>query len=112
MRVPSALAQNRIFCRDWDMRTRPLRADPNSRCLRKRAPRESSYCLSASSHHPLLDELDARKPNKLAPFIRFIFDELAETLRRARKARAAHIGKSRLDLRIGQAGIDLLVDPV
>jgi hypothetical protein len=78
------------------MRTRPLQADPNSRYSPKRALGRRAVAIS-SSYHPLLDKLDARKPDKLAPFIRFIFGELAETRRRARKIRAAHIGKSRLD---------------
>ena len=61
----------------------------------------------AGSFRLCAGELDNFRP--LLPFSR---DELAEIRRRTRKRHAAHIGKSRLDLRIGQAGIDLLVELV
>src|SRR5215510_14570942 len=56
--------------------------------------------------------LDVGHPDHLAPLLGFVRDQLAEVSRRARKRRAAQIGKPRLDLGICERGVDLLVAPV
>jgi len=56
--------------------------------------------------------LDVGHPDHLAPLLGFVRDQLAEVSRRARKWRAAQIGKPRLDLGICERGVDLLVAPV
>jgi hypothetical protein len=50
------------------------------------------------------------RPDDLAPLLGFVGDELAEIGRRARKHRAAPVSQPRFDLRISEAGIDLLVE--
>ena len=56
--------------------------------------------------------LDVGRPDHLAPLLGFVGDELAEVGGRARKRRAAEVGEPRLDLGIGEAGVDLLVELV
>src|SRR5258707_2593371 len=56
--------------------------------------------------------LDVGCPNDLGPFLGFIDDELAEIGGRARKYRAAGFSKALLQLGIGQAGVDFLVELV
>src|SRR5436309_15563421 len=56
--------------------------------------------------------LDARKPDDLCPLLGFVGDELAEIGRRACQHHPAEIQKPRLDLRIEEARIDLLVKPI
>src|SRR5215831_11841507 len=56
--------------------------------------------------------LDARELDHLGPLFGFVGDELAELGRRACKHCAAHVRKPRLQLRVGEAGIDLLVELV
>ena len=58
--------------------------------------------------------LDVCRPrtSNLAPLPGFVGDELAEVGRRERKPYVAKVGKPRLDLGIGEAGIDLLVELV
>ena len=56
--------------------------------------------------------LDAGEPDHLAPLLGFVRDELAEVGGRARKHRAAQIGKPRLHLGIGERGVDLPVELV
>ena len=55
--------------------------------------------------------LDVGCPNHLPPFLGFLRDELSEIGGRANKHRAVQVGKPGLDLGIGEAGIDLLVQP-
>jgi hypothetical protein len=55
--------------------------------------------------------LDVRSPDHLAPFLGFIGDELAEVGGRERENVASQVGEPRLDFGIGEAGIDLLVQP-
>src|SRR5262249_16590076 len=54
--------------------------------------------------------LDIGRPDHLAPLLGFVSDELAEVGGRARKHRVAQIGDARLDLDVGEAGIDLAVE--
>ena len=50
--------------------------------------------------------------NHLSPLIGLLGEELAEISRRANKHRAIQVGNSSLDLWIGEASIDLLVQLV
>src|SRR3982750_4498819 len=54
--------------------------------------------------------LDVGRPDHLSPFFGFLSNEPAELSRRADKRRASKIGKPRLYLGIGEAGIDLVVE--
>src|SRR3954468_10357059 len=54
--------------------------------------------------------LDAQRLDHLAPFFRFIGDEFAESGGRARKDWAGELGEPRLDLGIGKARVDLVVE--
>ena len=56
--------------------------------------------------------LDVGRPDHLGPFLGFFRDQLAEVGGRAGKHRAAQVGKPRLELGIGEGGVDLLVEPV
>ena len=56
--------------------------------------------------------LDAGELDHLGPLFGFFRDELAEVGGRAGKRRAAQVGKPRLDLRIGEARVDLPVELV
>src|SRR5262245_12006711 len=58
---------------------------------------------------PGLLRLDVGRPNHLAPLLGFVGDELAEVGRRANKHRAAEVSKPRLQPRIGNTGVNLLV---
>src|SRR5262249_1759468 len=53
---------------------------------------------------------DAHKLHHVAPFLGFVGNELAKIGGRARKHRAAQVGKPRPELGIGKASIDLLVE--
>src|SRR5262249_40062747 len=55
--------------------------------------------------------LDVGRPDHLAPLLGFIGDELAEIDGRAYERRAAEFGEPRLDLGIGEACVDLMVEP-
>src|SRR5262245_13565528 len=54
--------------------------------------------------------LDVCRSHHLAPLLGFVGDELTEIGGRAHKRRASKVGKPRLDLGIGEAGVDLLVE--
>src|SRR5262249_44724740 len=54
--------------------------------------------------------LDVGRADHLAPLLGVLGDELTKIGRRARKRRAAQVGKPRLDLGVGEACIDLLVE--
>jgi hypothetical protein len=56
--------------------------------------------------------LDIGRPNHLAPLLDFVGDELAKVRGRARKRCAPQIGHPRLQLGIGEARIDLIVQLV
>ena len=56
--------------------------------------------------------LDVRRPDHLAPLLGVVGDELAEVGGRARQRRASEVSQLRLDFGIGEACIDLLVEPV
>src|SRR5262245_29176582 len=60
--------------------------------------------------YPASVQLDVSGPDYLAPFLGFVGDELAEVGGRARKRRAAQVGKLRLDFQIGQRGVDLPIE--
>src|SRR5262245_41466797 len=57
-----------------------------------------------------LFRLDVDRPDHLVPLLRFLSYQPAEVSGRARKYSAAQIGKARLELGIGEARIDLLVE--
>src|SRR5882762_8497394 len=73
--------------------------------------RTGDYGIRPRRRSTLL-RLDIGRPDHLAPLLGFVPDQLAEVSRRARKWRAAQIGKPRLDLGIRERGVDLLVEPV
>jgi hypothetical protein len=52
--------------------------------------------------------LDVGRPNNFSPLVGFFGDEFAELGGRTRK-RWVHVGKPRLDLRVGKRGVDLSV---
>jgi hypothetical protein len=56
--------------------------------------------------------LDVGRSDHLAPLLGFIGDEVAEVGGRARNHRAAQVGKPRLDLGVGERGVDFLVELV
>src|SRR6266568_5711137 len=56
--------------------------------------------------------LGARRLDHFAPFIDLLHEELAEISRRAWKHRAAQVGEVRPHLRIGEGGVNLLVEYV
>ena len=56
-----------------------------------------------------LIRLDVRRPDHLAPLLRFVADELAKVSGRKRERVATQVGEPRLVLRIGEASVDLLV---
>src|SRR5215470_8856483 len=55
---------------------------------------------------------DVRRPDHLAPFLGFVCDQFSEIGRRAPENDAAQIGQLGLQLRIGEARIDLRVELV
>jgi hypothetical protein len=70
---------------------------------------------NAANRHALvlgLIRLDVRELHYLGPLLGLIGDEPSEVGGLARKHRAAHVGDRRLDLGIGEAGSDLLVELV
>jgi hypothetical protein len=54
--------------------------------------------------------LDIGGPDHLVPFLGFVGDEPAEVGGRAGERHAAEVGQPRLDLRIGERGVDLGVE--
>jgi len=54
--------------------------------------------------------LDVGSPDHLGPFLGFVGDELTKIGRRARKHRAAQVGKTRLEFGIGESRVDVLVE--
>src|ERR1700704_2726476 len=54
--------------------------------------------------------LDIGRPDHLAPFLGFVSNQLAEVGGRARKHRAAKVGKPRLQLGIGEPRVDRLAE--
>ena len=56
--------------------------------------------------------LDVGRPDHLAPLLGFVGDELAKVGGRASDHRAAEVGKPHLQLRIGEPGIDLIIELV
>ena len=58
----------------------------------------------------LLFRLDVGSPNQLAPFLNFFGNEDPKLGRRAGKNHAAEVGELSLQLGIGEASIDFLVE--
>src|SRR5262249_53708945 len=56
--------------------------------------------------------LDVEGPDEFAPLLSFVGDELAKVSGREREHVATQVGKARLDLGIGEASADLLVELV
>src|SRR5262245_20803639 len=56
--------------------------------------------------------LDVGGPDHLGPFLGFLSEELAVFGRRERKRRVAEVGNPRPNPGIGQAGVDLSIEPV
>src|SRR5262249_1566819 len=54
--------------------------------------------------------LDVEGPDDVAPLLRSVGDELAEVVGRTQERCATQIGEPRLDLMIGESGVDLLVE--
>src|SRR5262245_38957090 len=84
---------------------------------RGRSPAEAIWgvCQSAdaardSVYGSASFRLDAREFDHLAPFLRFVGDELAKVGGREREHVATQVGKPRLHLGIGEGRIDLLVE--
>src|SRR5262249_43405166 len=55
---------------------------------------------------------DAQELHDLTPFLGFVGDELGEVRGREREHGTTEVGKPRLHLGIGEAGVDLLVELV
>src|SRR5215831_7148456 len=55
---------------------------------------------------------DAQELHDLTPFLGFVGDELGEVRGRGREHGTTEVGKPRLHLGIGEAGVDLLVELV
>src|SRR5215216_7842989 len=92
---------------------RPVANDPNRTSVRS--------ARSAFAYRTLLEyqagllglvRLGAGELDHLAPLLGLISDELPEVGRRTREHRAAHIGDPRLNLRICETRVDLLVEPI
>src|SRR5262249_38024520 len=71
--------------------------------------RNGIYGISSAADAELL-RLDVGCPDHLAPLFGFLGDEPAKVCGRDDKRRYSQVGKPRLDLGIGEAGIDLLVE--
>src|SRR5712671_961055 len=66
------------------------------------------YCTTiAASVRFCTGELD-----HLPPLLGFVGDELSEVAGRARKYRAAEIGKPRFHFGVGKSGVDFFVEPL
>jgi hypothetical protein len=56
--------------------------------------------------------LDARELDHIGPFLGFLSNEISEVGGRAGKDRVAQVGEPRLELGIGEARIDVVIEPV
>jgi len=106
------------------VKTRTHLLDPYASFRRLRTFRRNGLCArSAMSRHFRLAgvteywigtaaslRLDVGRPDHLAPLFGFLGDHLAEVSGREREHVAAQVGKARLDLGIGKASVDLLVE--
>src|SRR5262245_28797857 len=79
---------------------------------RSSMPRQRLSSTAVMERQPGSLRLDAGRLDHFGPFLGFVGDELAEIGRRADKRRASKVGKPRLHLGIGEAGVDLLVELV
>src|SRR5262245_7161489 len=86
------------------MSSRPLIRSPRRPLFAERTLRN----ISPGSRGSL--RLDAGRANDLGPLVSFMGDQLAEFGGRKHKRRASQFGESRLDLGIGEASVDLLVE--
>src|SRR5712691_12883262 len=73
---------------------------------------ERMRCSNATETRPGSLRLDARELDHLGPLLRVVGNELSEIGRRARDNLAAQVDEPGLDPRIGQARVDLVVEPV
>src|SRR5262249_41850329 len=78
-----------------------------------RAPRSTPIRETGVTEHWTASVcLDVGRPDHLAPLLRFVGNETAEITWRASEDDAAEVGELRLQLGIGEAGVDLLVELV
>src|ERR1022692_3672940 len=57
-------------------------------------------------------QLDVGRPDHLAPSLSFLDEELPQVGRRDGKRNAAQVGKARLDVGVGESGVDRIVELV
>ena len=72
--------------------------------------RTSPVRRSIAGGGSLLLHFDVGSQDHLRPLLGLLGDELAEVGGRAWKHRCAHVGEPRLDLRVGESRVDLLVE--
>src|SRR5262249_41254551 len=70
------------------------------------------HLVGAGEQWIALFRLEAGELDHLAPLLGFVGDELAKVSGREREHVATEVGKPRLDLGIGEASVDLLVEYV
>src|SRR6266571_2728440 len=71
-----------------------------------------SRFMECRARLPALFRLDIGRPDHLGPLFGFLGDELAELGGRTGKYRAAQVSEPRLQLGIGEPGVNLLVELV
>src|SRR5262245_25908117 len=67
---------------------------------------------NVNSHVVSLLRLDVGRADHLGPLLGFVSDEFPKLYGREREPVATQIAKPRLDLRVGEAGVDLLIELV
>src|SRR5262245_26797124 len=82
-------------------------AAPAARC---RNCRRGSFIAQPSQRMNGSLRLDVEGPDDVAPLLCLVGDKLAEVGGRPDERRATQIGEPRLDLMIGENGVDLLVE--
>src|SRR5262245_42987940 len=85
-------------------------AAPAARC--RNCLRWGSFMASLSERRDASFCLDVRRPDHLAPLLGFLGDQLAEVGGQAGKNRAAQAGKLCLELGVGEARVNFLVELV
>src|SRR5262245_54817340 len=83
-------------------------AAPAARC--RIFLRWGSFVTSPSQNMVQSLCLDVGRPDHLGPFLGFVAYELGEVGGGARKRHAAHIGKQRLDLGVGESAVYLSIE--
>src|SRR5262249_31214988 len=79
--------------------------------VRPEAPTPAGPVTKPPSRPARLFSPDIGRPDDLAPFLRLFRHQLAEIVGRSDHRPTTQIGEPRLDLRIGQGGVDPLVQP-